>query len=339
MMEQLLSEKAVIGKYSIKKKPKILVLIDSRTGGANQALELAQQLGELYDVEQVQYNLFAKLPNYLLSFFPIHVKRSILKRLRHKKIPEIIISSGRRTAALAIYLKKISKNVKIIQIMRPYLDYKEFEFIILPQHDSFPKETDNVIRVVGALSHAKSNYLKTGSDFNNYYPDMTRFIAVIIGGSTKNQKMTLEDIKPMADALFTISENHALPLFISFSRRTPRNVKDYFYKKFTWPHNIYDTESNRPNPYPAILYNADYIVCTMDSISMCSEAASTGKPLYIFNPPNFKLKKHKIFVQYLVDFGKAKFFDIKANYLKKYKYSPLDEMGKVVNIIKKRLLK
>ena len=52
--------------------------------------------------------------------------------------PDIIMFSGRRTAPLAIYLKKIFKNqTKIIQIMRPNLSPKEFDLIILPQHDNY----------------------------------------------------------------------------------------------------------------------------------------------------------------------------------------------------------
>ena len=89
--------------------PKIWVLIDNRIGNANQALALAAKLNVSYQVKNFQYNSFAILPNFLLGLWPIHVKRSVLDELKSQDAPDIIISSGRRTAPLAIYLKK---NIK-----------------------------------------------------------------------------------------------------------------------------------------------------------------------------------------------------------------------------------
>ena len=57
---------------------------------------------------------------------------------------------------------------------------------------------------------------------------------------------------------------------------------EIFKNKFPEPHMIYDTDGNLPNPYPGIIGEGEYIITTADSISMCSEAASTGKPIYVF---------------------------------------------------------
>ena len=88
--------------------PRIWVLIDNRTGNANQALALASKIGFEYQVKKVRYNILVMLPNFLLGLWPIHVKKSLLDSLKNEDAPDIIISSGRRTASLAVYLKKIS---------------------------------------------------------------------------------------------------------------------------------------------------------------------------------------------------------------------------------------
>ncbi|MDP5082688.1 MAG: mitochondrial fission ELM1 family protein [Rickettsiaceae bacterium] len=319
--------------------PRVWVLVDNRVGNANQAIELAEKLGEKFEIKQIEYNAFGRLPNSLLSLFPIHVKKSILSNFKKAVIPELIISSGRRTASLAIYLKKLSKGkTKIIQIMRPGLDPKEFSLIILPQHDNFNYTLPNIVRILGALTNVQEKFAKARGEFEAKYPDIKQFIAVIIGGSTKKYTLTLDNAKLLESTLSTLSNNHSLPLFITFSRRTPVNVKKYFIKNFLWPNIIYDPADAGPNPYPIILQKAEYIISTTDSISMCSEAASTGKPVYVFCPANFKLKKHNFFIQQLVDIGIVRRLETTTNYLEKYEYEPLSEISKVVDVIKEKIL-
>ncbi|CAN0591762.1 unnamed protein product, partial [Ectocarpus sp. 12 AP-2014] len=290
--------------------PKIWVLVDNRIGNANQAIVLAEKLGQPFEIKHINYNHFAKFPNSILSLFPIHIKCNILRQLKAENIPDIIISAGRRTAVLAVYLKKISNNkAKIIQIMRPNLEPKAFELIILPQHDIYNHTLPNIVRILGALTNVQEKLPGIKANFENEYPDIKNFIAVIIGGSAKNYKLTMENAQELGEVLSAVADNHSFALFITFSRRTPKNIKEYFQKKFQWPNICYDPESGEANPYPAILGSAKFIVSTSDSISMCSEAASTGKPVYIYRPDSFSLKKHNFFIQQLVDLGIARRLD------------------------------
>lgn len=324
----------------LKNKPisKVWVLVDSRLGNANQALALAGALTKDHEVKNISYNFLSHLPNILLGIYPIHVKTSILKTLSAEEMPDVIISAGRRTSSLALYLKKLSGGKsKIIQIMRPGLDPKEFEFIILPQHDNYEYTLPNVIRVIGALNNIQQRMPEAKVLLHNHYPDVKNFIAVIIGGSTKKYNFTLKNAELLSNSIKLISDNHSLPLFITFSRRSPKLIKAMFKEKFLWPNIIYDPEENVANPYPGIIGAAEYIITTTDSISMCSEAASTGKPIYVFCPTNFKLKKHRFFIQQLVDLNIVRRLEETTNFLTKYEYKPLSELNKVVDFIKSRL--
>ena len=323
----------------INPEPKIWILVDNRDGNANQALALAEELEVKYKIIKLDYNNFAKLPSLLLGIWPMHLKKPILNSFKNQTIPDLVIASGRRTASVALYLKKLSQGKsKIIQIMRPGSYPKEFDLIILPQHDNFNQILPNVVRIIGALTGVHKKLAKASEALSVNYPNLQKFIAVMIGGGNKKWNFTLDDATSFAESLTNISANHLTPLFISFSRRTPDHVKELFRNRFYWPNVIYDPNDAVPNPYPGMIGCADYIITTADSISMCSEAASTGKPLYIFCPENFHLKKHRFFIQQLVDLEIARRLDSNTTQLEAYQYEPLREIGKVAKIIKEKFL-
>ncbi|WP_375333800.1 mitochondrial fission ELM1 family protein [Candidatus Tisiphia endosymbiont of Xenochironomus xenolabis] len=324
-------------------KPKIWVLADSRVGNVNQAIALAEKLGLGYQLKPIEYNFWGKLPNFLLALSPIHVKKQLLQSWEMEGFPDLIISAGRRTASLASYLKhKSAGKVKIIQIMHPNLPFKQFDLIILPHHDKVSREElctndKNILRITGALNNVQAKIQDGGIELRKNYPDLKQFISVIIGGNSKNYQFTDENAREFAAILsnLTKTQDEKHTLFISFSRRTPNSAKQIIKKKVPSSAIIYDPteEEAKPNPYFGMLAQADYIISTADSISMCSEAASTGKPLYIFCPSNFKSPKHLAFTQNLLELGIAKILDKSVIQLENYNYAPLNEVEKIANII------
>lgn len=314
---------------------KVTVLVDNRTGNANQALALASKLGFEYKIQKIEYNFFAKLPNYFLRFFPFHVKSESLKEFKLKELPDIIISSGRRAATAALYLKRLTGNkAKIIQIMKPDLKSELFDQIILPYHDNVKTNLPNVFRITGALTNIKITEEESRQRLAEIYPEMDKFIAIIIGGSTKKSSFSQQQAEHLSDIFKNISNNHQLPLFFSFSRRTPEDVKTVFVNKLgNGVNTFYDPSSGLPNPYPAMLLAAEYMIITGDSISMCTEAVHTGRPVYIICPDNFMLPKHRFFIYQLVDLGLAKLLKNNTNFLNSYEYIPLNESEKVVKHI------
>jgi len=319
---------------------KIWVLGDSRIGNLNQAIALAQELKLGYELKNIEYNYAAKLPNFLLKLKPIHIKQKLLKALEQQAQPDVIITAGRRTAVIAYYLKKKSNGrIKLIQLMQPNLSYDEFDAIVLPEHDKPNSESPNILRITGALCNIQSKLLIAGQELRNNYPNIGKFIAVIIGGNTKNYNFTDENAIVFSDILSKISNNNSANLFISFSRRTSNSTKQIIKSRLPSTVIIYDPteEIDIPNPYHGMLSQADYIISTADSISMCSEAASTNKPLYIFCPNNFKSYKHRSFVQQLVDSGIAKMLDKSIISLESYSYNPLFELEKAAKFVMSKL--
>jgi len=322
----------------------IWVLTDFRTGNALQAIALAEELEVGYEIKNIEYNILAQLPNILLSANCSHIKHHSKKELITNNPPKIIISSGRRTALVAAYLKKKYPSVKLIQIMRPNINIDIFDLLILPQHDNFSIKSNSkckLIRTIGALNNIQSKVIKYQDDLLNKYPSMKSFIGVLIGGNTKEYKFTPKDAKEFCNAVENAISYNGIPAFISFSRRTPDHVKEIFSQTFTWPNIVYDPtkESNSANnPYIGMLKCATFLVLTCDSVSMCSEAASTNKPVYIYCPTKFNSKKHKYLVQQLTDLNIARPLTLSTGIMEKYEYTPLNEVAKVAAYVKNEML-
>lgn len=88
-----------------------------------------------------------------------------------------------------------------------------------------------------------------------------------------------------------------------------------------------------------MITNSKFVISTCDSISMLSEASATGVPIYIYSPPSTKkLKKHRFFVQQLVDLGVAKIINYEDERLMAYSYTPLDEVKQLVCHIKNHII-
>jgi hypothetical protein len=93
-------------------------------------------------------------------------------------------------------------------------------------------------------------------------------------------------------------------LLMTFSRRTPEPAKALLTARLRHlPGMIWDGDSGA-NPYFAFLAAADYILVTEDSTNMATEAASTGKPVFILKMDGTSLK-FRLFHEELESHGRG----------------------------------
>jgi mitochondrial fission protein ELM1 len=323
----------------------IWVLVDDRTGNSNQAIALAEILGEDFLIHHIEYNALANLPSMILKFLPYFFTTNFLSELSDStQLPKLIITAGRRTSLIALYCKKIllkryNHEVKLVQIMRPACDYQDFDLIILPEHDHFPKAS-NILRITGAISNIALHISSGAAEFAVRHPAFQRHIAVMVGGVSKAGALSEQDFCDFADVVLCLGQRYQLPIFISFSRRTSFKIKKYFAKIFqaaSIEHIVFfDPKSEFAyNPYPAMLGQAEYILCSGDSISMCSEAASLGKRLYIFCSSALMRKscKHQKFLANLAGSNRALLIGPDCAKLEEYQPNILSEHEVIKNIV------
>lgn len=287
-------------------KNEIWILADDRTGTVSQAIGLAQAMDLEYRTIQLKYSFWARLPNCFLSESLLRIVAENGELFKNTSyLPSHIISAGRRSAPIALYLKKKSQNrSKIIQIMNPNMDFKKFDFVILPKHDEVKEAgVPNLITTIGALTKVTDKIIASEREkFSALFSDIKGMkIALLVGGSSNKTKFTVDSAIKLAQTASEIANKMKATLLILNSRRTgdeltnaiKSNLKCNF-KFFDW------REMKDKNPYLAILGDADFFIISGDSVSMISECCSTGKPVYIFDEKEISSKKHRKFHRDLI---------------------------------------
>ncbi len=292
------------------KKALVWVLTDNRAGNSKQALALAEILGLPYKVKKLKYNILAKLPNFLKFGF-MGISSDSKSKLNGK--PDVIISAGRRTAHVALALKK-KTGAKIVQIMNPGFSYKDIDVVVLPHHDKKPKQKylKKTVFIHGALTHNDSEVISKESQkwFEHFQNYSEPYIGVLVGGKSKKTNFTKFNAKTLAKMLIGMVDKLGGTLLITTSRRTPKNsieaLENQLESRPDINYYIYDYHNDKgSNPYLALLDLSEKLVVTGDSVSMCSEAVHTGKPVYIFYEENMISSKHRKYLDHLFDKGLA----------------------------------
>ena len=318
---------------------KILILADERIGTYSQAVALAKESGLNYEIIFLEYNFLKSIPNLFFSQSLIRLKKSSIIRLKSLNYtPKYIISAGRKSAPIAIFLKKNYNFLpKIIQIMRPEINLNKFDFVIVPEHDEpKPPYPKNLILSIGALTKITPNYEeKNYQDFLNQFQNLQKpIIALLLGGSTKKTKFSLKTAQNLINQILLIQKNMNASLIIANSRRTSFEINN-FIKKINQKNLIFFdyNEVKNNNPFSSILNFANFFVISGDSVSMISECCSTGKSVFIFDDGIISSKKHQKFHKILIEKKYAKYFDNKCLKFNAFKPPKLDEVKRISQIV------
>tara|TARA_B100000700_G_scaffold280577_1_gene330604 strand:+ start:4917 stop:5903 length:987 start_codon:yes stop_codon:yes gene_type:complete len=297
---------------------KVWVLTDGKTGHENQSLGLAAALKVEPSVKFVAPKFpWSKLPPSLwLS--PIRFADPDGDQLI-PPWPEIVIAAGRQTVAPALAIKSASGGRTFcIQVQDPVSRRNQFDVIAAPRHDGISGE--NIVETAGALTGITQAVLDNASDrFSGTLATIPKpLVAVLIGGSNGRYRMTEQATIRLSEGLKRLSAEQKAGLAITTSRRTGKEIEALLRKVLTgastW---IWNGEGE--NPYLGLLALADAIVVTADSVSMISEACSTGKPVYIAALEGGSVKLNR-FHRHLSDRGMTRVFD---GTLRSWTYDPL----------------
>ena len=195
--------------------------------------------------------------------------------------PDLLIATGRQTVAVALAIKKASRGRTFcVQIQNPTMGRRRFDLLAIPRHDRIRGR--NVIETDGALHRVTAAKLAAEAEkFRASLAHLPRpLVAVLIGGSNAIYRMTPEIARTLAANLAQLCTGHGAGLAVTASRRTgAENEKILRDALAGLPAVMWDGTGD--NPYFGYLGLADAIVVTADSVSMTTEACSTGKPVYV----------------------------------------------------------
>ena len=243
--------------------------------------------------------------------------------------PDILIASGRKSIGIALHIKRKSGGKTfLVQIQDPRINPKYFDLVVVPQHD--PTRGKNVIVTTGALHRVTSE--KIAAEKSKFTTQLNPLpsprVAVLIGGSSKAHQMTTAVTKSLTDNLLALKAS----LMITASRRTGADNARLLRDSLRGPH-IYFWDGTGENPYFALLGFADYIIVTEDSVSMTSEAISTGKPVYVAALDGGG-KRLNVFHKLLQEQGYTRPF---TGVLETWSYTPPHDTLKVADEIRRRI--
>lgn len=292
-------------------KKTIWILLDNRIGSRHQAEGVADYLDKsLFDIiyKEIEYTSLASLPNIIRGRTLIGITKKSKEFLSHQ-MPDIVLSTSRRTVPVARWIKKHSPNTKLFQLLHiGRCGARDFTAIYAPEHDKDKYSAPNIKYTIGSPHFITKEKLTEA--YNLWQPKFANFphpiTALIIGGSIKNRPFSLENAQNLADTIYNIKQKEGGSLLITTSRRTGKAAEEQIMSRLkTIPHYAYLWGNKDANPYLGYLACADNIIVTGDSVSMCCEATATAKPLKIFTGKDWLTKKHLRFVQSLIESGYA----------------------------------
>ncbi|MCX5667959.1 MAG: ELM1/GtrOC1 family putative glycosyltransferase [Candidatus Omnitrophica bacterium] len=317
-------------------KRTVLVLNDGKAGHLNQSLAVARQIERVRatqnygtgdtDIVVVDVKYKSKLFRALLFFASIfaswrcHGRMSFMKMCLQndsygqlmKTYAEFIVSCGSSLAPVNIFMSK-ENNARNVVVMDPAVPFSlnKFNFVIAPKHDNV-KPRKNVITTTLApnLVDAESLRLSGEKLKNNIRIEKDKVIGLLIGGD--NPEFALSDNlleKTLADVL-KICESNGADLLVTTSRRTNRAqeaiVKAALQSNPRCKLLVIANENNPEGTLAGILALSNVIAVSGESISMVSEAVSSGKKTVVFSldkKKRGKKPKHEFALENLVKEG------------------------------------
>ena len=309
-------------------KLKGLLLTEGMHGMISQVEGLAKALDLDFIHEKIELNNFWKLfPPKLTPVQDFVFKNKINNEF------DIVISCGRKSVIPSIYLKKKFKSKIInIHIQEPKVSLDNFDFVIAPEHDGLIGK--NVLTSKGAVHYLTNGELDENENYlKSSISTEKKIVTLILGGPTRYYDYSNQVIEGIFSKIEQNFLNNNYQLIVVPSMRTPQNIiekaKSYFDKDQIV---IPDVDKKA---YLSSLKISDHIVVTCDSTSMISEAAITGKPIYVAQMPT--IKNNQRFKSFFNLFESLNIIKELNNSVESWTYTKLNETNKIADQIREKI--
>lgn len=323
--------------------PKIWVLVDERRGTANQALGVAEALGQLtgvaFEVRDVCHGPLARLPNILLGASRLGMTAETAAALA-PPWPDLVIAAGRRAGAVARWIKKQTKGAaKLVQIMHPgAVGAAEYDLIVAPSHDG--ARGANVMEITGAPHGIGDVALSAASErWRDHFSGFAKpTVGLILGGATIRRPFTAEDGRLLGSVAALAVKQAGGSLVVTSSPRTGEALDGALAgiaAAGIEPALAYRWGGGGDNPYLGFIALCDALIVTGDSVSMLCEACAGSQPVYLYAPPGFVTAKHARLHRELIGGGYVRAFEGR---IESWTHAKLNEAGRVAEEIKRRFL-
>ena len=204
---------------------------------------------------------------------------------------DLIISCGRKSVIPSILLKKKNPKIFTIHIQDPKVSLKNFDIIIAPEHDNLIG--DNVFSSKGAIHYITETEINRAKPYLTNKIKSQKIVSLILGGPNKHYSFDEDQLVKIFNEIKSNFISKGYEIIVIPSIRTPKTIIDLAIKEFGT--DGYVANSVDKQAYLSAFALATNIVVTCDSTSMISEAATSGKPIYVAHMKpkrdNYRFKK------------------------------------------------
>lgn len=308
------------------------IVTEGLIGTENQCLGVAEALGLNPAVKRIKLNEpWKKLSPYL--GFESAKTFSIEGDKIEAPWPDLLIASGRKSIAASRYIKSRSQGKTfVVQIQDTRSRRNDFDILAIPQHDPASSiKAENILVTTATPNRITKEKLDNAKDHFPFLGQLPgKRVGVLIGGTAGKQILTEDMVRHLASQLKTLAAKN-YSLMITTSRRTGDENKKILESELQGP-NIYFWNGTDENPYFGILSYADALIVTSESMSMVSEAATTGRPVYTVNLNGGK-KRHVQMQENLRNMGIIRNFEGKID---EWSYKPLNDAELIAEEIRRK---
>jgi len=311
-------------------KLKALLLTEGYHGMISQAEGLAKALQTEFQHKIVRLNWpWNFIPPKLTPISEIILKDK--HYINENKNFDLVISCGRKSVIPSAIIKKKNANIFTIHIQDPKVNYKNFDVIIAPEHDELKGE--NVISSKGSIHYITQSEIEKAKNYlvNKFHNE--NVVSLILGGPSKYYSFSNEELTQVFRKIKSNFISQGYKVLVIPSMRTPKRIIDLAMKEFVKEGFVVNHVNKQA--YLSAFALATYIVVTCDSTSMISEAAISGKPIFVAHMEpkknNYRFKK---FFQLFREMRITKELGEKVD---NWTYNRLNEANRIAALIRKKL--
>ena len=265
-------------------KLKALLLTEGMHGMISQVEGMAKALDTEYSHKIVRLSFpWNLIPPKFTPISQIVLKDKIY--ITENETPDLIISCGRKSVVPSIFLKR--KNLKIftIHIQDPKVSFKNFDAIVAPEHENL--KGDNIYSSKGAIHYITETEISKARQYLIEKINSEKIVSLILGGPNKYYNFDSDQIINIFNQIKSIFVSNGYKVIIIPSMRTPKETIDLAAREMDSCGHVVNKVDKQA--YLSAYALANYVIVTCDSTSMISEAATSGKPIFV---AHMKTKKN-----------------------------------------------
>jgi hypothetical protein len=262
---------------------RVWVLQGARTGDNAQAIELAQRLSLGFETRPIIYNALHNLPNAVLGESIASVDSG--KEVLRPPWPDLVIATGKRAAPVARWIKRQSGGrTKLVHLGRPRAPLDAFDLVVTTPQYGLPPASNAVVAPLPFATPRPSDPASVEKWRGEWEYLPRPWLAVLVGAGRYPLRFGPAEAAALKKALDREIEKSGGSIIVAGSPRTDTQVLGVL-SHFKSPSLAMEWKKNDGGAFQALLSLADRFVVTSDSVSMTSEALSSGKPTLAFLLP------------------------------------------------------